>query len=426
MRSDWLFLQHSRRRVPRVIVGLLLVGLLLIVILAPASVAQRGRPAIPLGDGPWVYDTFEQGMRIQVSIVTKGLSHPWSLVWLPNGDMLVTEREGRLRIIRDGVLDPQPIEGVPDDVIAGGLSGLLDISLHPQFADNQFVYLTYSKPADYGPTTALARGRWNGEALVGVVDIFVGDSSGQGNAGGASRLAWSDDGTLHMTMGGAGAVGDNRAQDPNNHKGKTLRLNDDGSVPDDNPFVGRDGYKPEIYSMGHRNQIGLAVHPVTGMLWATEQGPQGGDEANLLLPGRNYGWPVVTYGRNYDGTPAAEQPWQAGFEQPQIFWVPSIATSGMAFYTGDRFPAWQGNLFVGGMVEARLPGTGQLQRIVFNDNGEIRRESMLRDLKQRIRDVRQGPDGLLYILTDEDDGAILKIEPAPSPGEGNLNSVDPL
>jgi glucose/arabinose dehydrogenase len=332
------------------------------------------------------------------------------MAWLPGGDMLVTERIGRLRIVRDGALQAEPVPGVPA-VVSGGLSGLMDVTLHPRFRENQLVYLTYTRKAEYGPTTALARGRWDGRSLVDVKDIFVGDSSGQGNAGGASRLAWGPDGTLFMTMGGAGAEGDMRAQDAKSHKGKILRLTDDGRSPADNPFVGRDGFRPEIYSMGHRNQLGLAFHPGTGALWATEQGPQGGDEANIIRAGRNYGWPVVTYGRNYNGTRASAQPWREEFEQPELFWVPSIATSGMAFYTGDAIPAWKGNLFVGGMVEARIPGTGQLQRIVLNANGELRREALLRDLHQRIRDVRQGPDGLLYLLTDEDDGALLKIEP---------------
>ena len=388
--------------------ALILIGLAM----APAW-AQRGRPTVPLGDGPWVYETYEPDTRIRVTVVTKGLSRPWSMAWLPDGAMLVTERAGRLRIVRDGVLDPEPVAGIPGDIVAGGLSGLLEVSLHPDFERNRYVYFTYTKPAEYGPTTALARGRWADGAIEDIRDIFVGDSSGEGNSGGAARLAWAPDGKIHMTMGGAGAVGDERAQDLGNHKGKTLRLNDDGGAPEDNPFAGREGARPEIFTRGHRNPIGLAFHPDTGQLWATEQGPQGGDEANILLPGRNYGWPIVTYGRNYNGTPASEQPWMEGLVAPEIFWVPSIATSGMVFYTGDAMPAWQGNLFVGGMVEARIPRTGQLQRIVFNENGEIRREALLRDLRQRIRDVRQGPDGLLYLLTDEDDGALLRIEPAP-------------
>jgi glucose/arabinose dehydrogenase len=390
---------------------LVIAALVLGTIHVPNTHAQRGGRTFPLGDGPWVYDTFEPNTRVRVSVVVRRLSHPWSLVWLPGGDMLVTERTGRLRLVRGGILQPEPVPGVPA-VVSGGLSGLLDISLHPRFSENQLVYLTYTKQASYGATTALARGRWDGKALVGVTDIFVGESSGKGNAGGASRLAWGRDAKLFMTMGGAGATGDNRAQDAGSHKGKILRLNDDGSVPADNPFVGRPGFRPEIYSMGHRNQLGLAFHPDTGALWATEQGPQGGDEANIVKGGANYGWPIVTFGRNYDGTRASSQPWREDFEQPELFWVPSIATSGLAFYTGDAFPAWKGNLFAGAMIEARIPGTGHLQRIVLNASGELRRETLLRDLHQRIRDVRQGPDGLLYLLTDEDDGAVLKIEPA--------------
>ncbi|HEX4999570.1 MAG TPA: PQQ-dependent sugar dehydrogenase [Terriglobia bacterium] len=379
-------------------------------ILVTFGLAQRGRPAPSLGDGPWTYDTYEPGTRIRVSILTRGLSHPWSLAWIPGGEMLVTERDGRLRVVRNGILDPNPVAGVPE-VRHGGLNGLMEVLPHPRFAANQFVYLTYSKSADYGVTTALARARLAGGALVDLKEIFVADSRGQGNPGGATRLAFGADGLLYMALGGTGADGDSRAQDPDNHKGKILRFRDDGSVPPDNPFVDKPGFKPEIYSLGHRNQLGLAFHPTTGALWETEQGPQGGDEINVILRGRNYGWPIVSYGHNYDGKPWPAV-WRADLEAPFLFWVPSIATSGMAFYTGDAFPAWKDNLFVGGMVEARIPGTGQLQRIVLNGDGELRRESLLRDLRQRIRDVRQGPDGLLYLLTDEDAGVILKIEPA--------------
>jgi glucose/arabinose dehydrogenase len=197
-------------------------------------------------------------------------------------------------------------------------------------------------------------------------------------------------------------------------RGKILRLNDDGSVPPDNPFVGREGYRPEIYTLGHRNTLGLIVHPETGEIWQHENGPQGGDEINIILPGRDYGWPEVSFGRDYSGRRVSEHPTRAGIETPHVYWIPAIAIAGMAVYTGDRFPAWRGNVFVGGMMEGRIPGTGHLQRVVFNENGEeIRRESMLRELRQRIREVRQGPDGFLYLLTDEDEGALLRIEPAP-------------
>lgn len=369
-------------------------------------VAPQGVPAVPLPDRPVVYDTAE-GQRIRVVVLVRGLANPWSLAFLPDGGMLVTERPGRLRVIRNGALDPTPVSGVPA-VRAQGLSGLMDVALHPRFAENRSVYLSYTKPVNEKQTTiALARGRWNGGALTDVTDIFV---AGPGT-GGASRLAFGRDGTLFMTTGGGGGDG---AQNPATHGGKVLRLRDDGRVPDDNPFVGRPNHAPEVYSLGHRNSLGLAVHPATGEVWQNENGPNGGDEINIIRPGANYGWPIVSYGRTYPGPWQSEQFWRLGFEQPAVFWVPSIAISGMAFYTGDRLPKWTGDVFVGGLRTGEIPGTGHLERILFNERmEELRRESLLVDLRQRIRDVRQGPDGLLYVLTDHpSDGAVLRIEPA--------------
>ena len=260
---------------------------------------------------------------------------------------------------------------------------------------------------------ALARGRLDGGALTEVRDIFVADGVDRGVA--ASRILFAPDGTLFMTLGGAyrfASTGD-FAQDPMMHFGKLLRLNDDGTVPDDNPFVGDTAYLPEIYSLGHRNQLGLTFHPETGDLWATENGPQGGDEANIVKSGANYGWPIASYSREYSGVPVSEIPWLEDFESPEIMWWPSIAPSGLTFYTGEHFPAWHGNLFVGAMRN-RMPGrTGHLERIIFNRQGqEIGREWLLTELKQRIRDVRQGKDGYLYVLTEEADGVLLRIEPA--------------
>jgi aldose sugar dehydrogenase len=368
-------------------------------------VAPQGILAVPLPDKPVEFHTAE-GQDIRVVVVARGLAHPWSLAFLPEGGMLVTERPGRLRSLRNGVLDPTPVTGVPA-VRAMGLSGLMDVALHPHFAENHFVYLTYTKPlANDQSTLALARGQWTGGALADVQDVFVAAAG----TGGASRIAFGRDGTLFMTTGGGGGNG---SQDPNSHAGKVLRLRDDGGVPPDNPFVGRAGYKPEVYSLGHRNSIGLAVHPRSGDVWQNENGPNGGDEINVIRPGRNYGWPIVSYGRTYPGPWQSEQPWQRGFEQPIVFWVPSIAISGMAFYTGDRLPKWKGDVFVGGMRTGEIPNTGHLERILFNENmEELRRESLLNELRQRIRDVRQGPDDLLYLLTDAEDGAVLRIEPA--------------
>lgn len=385
-------------------------GLTLVVV--PAS-AQEDRPpslpAVALPDGPLLYETAEQA-QIRLVVLTRGLSHPWGMAFLPDGRLLVTERGGRLRVIRDGVLDPHAVSGVPE-VHAVGLAGLMDVALHPRFAENQQVYLTYSKPGDDGVRVALARGRLDRLALTDVRDLFVSDVLGGGTA--ASRIVFGSDGTLFMTVGGAfGATGGPRAQDPGDTVGKVVRLRDDGSVPDDNPFVGEDGYRPEIYSLGHRNQLGMAFHPETGELWAHENGPLGGDEINVIRAGSNYGWPVVSYSRQYSGPRVSTRPWQEGMAQAEIVWLPSIAPSGMTFYDGDRFPNWTGNLFVGSLRTGMIRNTGHLERLVFNPNGEERRrEWLLGDLRQRIRDVRQGPDGLLYVLTDADEAALLRIEP---------------
>jgi glucose/arabinose dehydrogenase len=369
-----------------------------------------GVPVAPLGDGPFILDTAEQH-RIRVTVMTKALSHPWSLAFLPDGNMLVTERPGRLRIIRDGKLDAQPIGGVPK-VFAVQLAGLMDVALHPKFAENKLVYLTYNKPGENKTVaTALARGRLEGNTLSEVRDIFVADWLPENANGYNSRIAFGRDGTIFVSNG---ASNSDSSQDPHSHRGKIMRLRDDGAVPPDNPFASRSGYRPEIYSMGHRNTLGLIVHPVTGELWNNENGPNGGDEINVILPGRNYGWPVASYGRTYEGPRVSPVPWREGIEQPLVFWVPSIAASGMAIYTADRFQAWKNNAFVGSMRMGEIPGTGHLERIVFNDKmEELRREILLAELRQRIRDVRQGPDGLLYLLTDEDAGAVLRIEPAP-------------
>jgi len=387
----------------------------LAIVLAASGVSQpRGQQAPPigiphveLGGGPFTFDTAEQH-KIRVVVVTKGLSHPWSLAFLPDGAMLVTERAGRLRMIRDGVLDPRPLAGMPS-VYAFRNAGLFDIALHPKFAENKLLYFTYSKPGENGQqATTLARGHLDGSALTDVRDLFVAEWT---TVLGGSRIAFGRDGMIYMTTGAATG---NAAQDPNSDYGKVLRLREDGSVPGDNPFVGRTGYKPEIYSLGHRDQLGLTIHPETGAVYSNENGPNGGDEINLILPGRNYGWPLVSYGRTYEGPRVSEAPWREGIEQPLVIWIPSIALSGMTFYTGDRFPAWKGNVFVGGMRQGEIPPTGRLERVVFNSKmEELRRESLLLDLKQRIRDVRQGPDGFLYVLTEEENAALLRIEPDP-------------
>jgi aldose sugar dehydrogenase len=373
---------------------------------------QLGTPRLALPAEPMILETAEQP-RIRVVVLARDLVHPWSMAVLPDGGLLVTERPGRLRLIRDGKLEPTPIAGVPP-VHAVGLNGLMDVALHPRFAETRWLYLTYSKPmADNRSTATLARARFDGTALHDVKEVFV----AQPNASGTTRIAFGQDGMLYMTI--QGATG-NRAQDPNDVAGKILRLRDDGSVPPDNPFVGRPGSRPEVFTLGHRSNVGIAVHPETGAVWTTENGPNGGDEINVLIAGRNYGWPVVSYGRTYPGPWVTEVQWRAATEQPLLFWVPSIAASGIVFYTGDRFPAWKGNVFVGGMRTGEIPRTGRVERIVFNGRGEeMRRESLLTELRKRVRDVRQGPDGLLYVVVEDEmiadtgEGAVLRIEPAP-------------
>ncbi|HUK32499.1 MAG TPA: PQQ-dependent sugar dehydrogenase [Vicinamibacterales bacterium] len=412
-------MKHLTSALLRVVV---LVVVLVAALVSTPAAQQRGRGGgrvsvgvapVPLPDGPVVFDTAEQH-KIRVVVVTRELSHPWGMTWMPNGDLLVTERPGRLRIVRNGVLDPTPISGLPP-IHVRGLAGLLDVALHPNFAANKLVYFSYVKDGDRGATTAVFRARLDGMRLTEVKDIFVSESWMKGNDFGdgrfGSRILFAKDGTLFVTCGDRDRP--DGGQNPADHFGKVIRINDDGSVPKDNPFVGKAGYLPQIYTFGQRNQQGLVFNPVNGELWASEQGPNGGDEINVIKPGKNYGWPIVSYGRQYAGPNQSEIPYKAGMELPTVFWVPSIATSGMTFYTGDRFPSWKNNVFVGAMRTGEIDRTGHLERIVFNEKWEeIRRESFLTEMRQRIRDVRQGPDGLLYVLTDEDQGALLRIEPA--------------
>jgi len=397
-------------------------------LLAGASIAQHGQTFAPhelkAGDAPapivWsapdlprrtVSIESAEERTLEVAVVAKHLEQPWSLAFLPDGSMLVTERIGRLRIVRNGKLEDRPVAGVPTVQPGGprGLQGLMDVAVHPQFEQNHWVYLTYHKPTATGEgATTLARGEWNGTALVDVEDVFESGATGTE----ASRLVFGRDGMIYMSISAPGSPTIRRSQDVDDYAGKVVRLRDEGTIPKDNPFVGRAGYKPGIYTLGHRNGHGLAVNPETGEIWESEQGPSGGDELNVLRPGRNYGWPLVSFGRDYWGAAISQHPSRDGLEDPAVVWLPSIGATGMTFYTGDRFPHWKRNVFVSGLREGGIPRTGQLQRVVFNDKWEeLRREPMLVELKQRLRDVRQGPDGLLYVLTAEDDGALLRIEP---------------
>ncbi len=348
-----------------------------------------------------------------VVTVAEGLINPWSIAFLPGGDLLVTEKPGRLRIVRNGTLLPNAVPGAPT-VLAQGQGGLLEVALHPQFAQNRFVYFSYSKPLDPGPgaTTAVARGRFENDEVTGLQDIFIAESRGAGHYG--SRLVFDRNGFLFITVGDrqsppSGNLEAHPAQDLSNHHGKIIRIHDDGRVPTDNPFVSRPGARPEIWSYGHRNMQGLLMHPETGDLWEIEHGPQGGDEVNLIRPGLNYGWPVIGFGVNY-GTGAAIHAGtrKEGMEQPVHIWVPSIGVSGLLLYTGDRFPGWKGSLFAGGMVGQRLSRLTLQGQRVDNEETLVRRMG-------RIRDVRQGPDGLIYLAIDGEGGKptpILRLEPA--------------
>jgi glucose/arabinose dehydrogenase len=360
------------------------------------------------------------GQRIKVTGVAGGLAHPWSLAFPDTRTMLVTERPGRLRVIRDGVLLSQPAWQSPPPP-GKDTDGLHFVALHPNFAQNQWVYMSHPKYGEKGSTLAISRGEFDGATLKNVREIFVADAwETSGNMSG--RIYFAPDGTLYVTVGDRDrlcCVGteDNslrmKAQDLSNHVGKTLRLRDDGTAPPDNPFVGRAGARPEIYTYGHRNGYGLAFNPDTKSVWQAEIGPLGGDEVNVLEPGHNYGWPVVSMGRNYTGSLVSDQPWaRPGMDNPRMFWVPSISPSSLLFYSGDRFKNWKGSMFVGALTARSLI------RVSFNQPSQAeRREVLLGPLNTRIRDVQLGPEGNLYVVTEQAsggtamDGTVLRIEP---------------
>jgi len=349
--------------------------------------------------------------KIRVIPIAQGLDSPWSMAFLPGGDILVTERPGRLRIIHNGKLEDEPIAGLPA-IQFGTHGGLLDIELHPNFEKNNLIYFAYSKAGERGVTTAVARAHFDGKRLVDAADVFVADAWTQGSLNVGGRVVFDKNGMLYASIGDRGPMTEPLAQDLSNHDGKIVRLYDDGRVPADNPFVGRPGAKPEIYSYGHRNPQGMTINPETGEVWASEHGPMGGDEVNIIKRGANYGWPVVSYGRKYTGEIISEQPFREGMEPPRFFWVPSIGISGMLFYTGDRFPAWKGQLIVTAM-SGRM-----IQRVRLAGRGQNERELMLTELRQEIRDIRQSPDGLIFLVTRQDakhspkSGMVLRIEPA--------------
>jgi glucose/arabinose dehydrogenase len=339
-----------------------------------------------------------------VARIAGGLEHPWSVAFLPDGRLLVTEREGRLRIVKDGRLEPQPVAGLPP-VAPRGQGGLLDVVPHPGFAQNGLVYFSFAARGADGYGTEVARARLAGDRLEGAEVIFRQNPKGGTGIHFGSRLVFDRAGFLYITLGDRGEQ--DRAQKPGDHAGSVIRLHDDGRVPADNPFAGRPGWKPEKFTLGHRNMQGAALHPATGLLWTHEHGPQGGDEVNVMRPGVNYGWPVITYGVNYGlGTKIGEGTHKPGMAQPLHRWVPSIAPSGMAFYTGERFARWKGDLFVGALRDRMLV------RLKLDGEKVVREERLLQGVLGRIRDVRAAPDGYLYLLTDESDGVLARLEPA--------------
>jgi glucose/arabinose dehydrogenase len=353
-------------------------------------------------------DDDDERSDLDLVTVTAGLEHPWGMAFLPDGRVLVTERPGRLRLIeRDGQKGP-PIAGVPA-VEATNQGGLLDVALDPAFAKNGLVYLSYTESREGGNGTSVARGVLGGDQLTGVQVIFRQQPAIRGGHHFGSRLVFARDGRLFVTLGDRNSARA-QAQTLDNTIGKIVRINADGSIPQDNPFVNREGASPETWSYGHRNVQGAAPHPVTGELWANEHGPKGGDELNRVLPGRNYGWPTVSYGTEYTGGKISDSGTAPGIEPPVHYWVPSIAVSGLMFYTGERFPAWQGSVFVGGLKSQ------QLVRLKIEGDRVVEEERLLRGVVQeRIRDVEQGPDGYIYLLTDEENGRLLRLQPAARP-----------
>jgi len=345
-----------------------------------------------------------QASDLKPVTVVRGLANPWALAFLPDGRMLVTEKAGRLRIVGADGRPGAPLAGLPE-VAAAGQCGLLDVAVDPKFADNQRLWWTYAEPGEGGNSTALARGRLVGDRLTEVQTVFrqLPKVSSQHHCG--SRIVFDRQGNVFVGLGDRFSRKDD-AQLPGNHIGKVVRVDADGKAPADNPFTSTAGARPEIWSLGHRNIQGAALHPVTGELWASEHGPQGGDEINIVRAGRNYGWPLVTYGRNYGlGTKIGEEGPKSGYEQPLRHWVPtSIAPSGMVFLTSDRYPGWQGSLFIGAL-------RGQaLLRLTLEGDRITGEERLLTNLNARIRDVRQGPDGWLYVVTDGADGVVFRLE----------------
>jgi glucose/arabinose dehydrogenase len=355
-------------------------------------------------------DSVATPQGVQKTTVIEGLDHPWGMAWLPDGAILITERSGQLRIARDGVLDPTPIAGVPE-VFAVKQGGLMDVSLHPRFSENSWVYLTYSHGTRQANHTRVARAKFDGNALSDLEVIFQVSQLKSGGQHFGSRIVWLPDDTLLIAIGDGGNPpvqldGDlirKQAQNRRSHLGKIIRLNDDGTIPNDNPFVESPDADPAIWSYGHRNIQGLTFDSQTRRIWSTEHGARGGDELNLVEAGENYGWPLVTHSREYSGGIISDQQSRPGMVEPKLVWTPAIAPSGLVIYDSDRVPQWQGDLFAGGLVSR------DVRHIELDESGNVVNETSI-DIGQRVRDVRQSPDGLLYILTDEANGQLIRIE----------------
>jgi aldose sugar dehydrogenase len=368
---------------------------------APAAEASPVQAVSPISTA--------QGFK--QTTIAQGLERPWGMAWLPDGSMLISEKPGRLRLLKNGVLEPTPIAGVPE-VMSSGQGGLMDVSIHPRFAENQFVYLTYSAGTADANQTRIARARFDGKALQDLRVIFEVSQIKSGTQHFGSRIQWLPDGTMLVAIGDGGnppvqLEGDlirKQAQNLRSRLGKIVRLNDDGSIPRDNPFATNANADPAVWSYGHRNIQGIAFDPGTNRVWVTEHGARGGDELNLAEAGKNFGWPIVTHSQEYTGGEISQERSRPGMVDPKVVWTPATAPSGLAFYTGDRFPAWRGNLFAGGLVSQ------DVRRIELDAAGNVRSQEEI-SIGQRVRDVRQGPDGLLYVLTDESNGKLIRLEP---------------
>lgn len=397
----------------RPIVGALITGLMLVGCTSSTTAPSGTVPSVPAPSesNSESAEQLAQAPTLQPVTLVDSLEHPWGLTWLPDGTLLVTERPGRLRIIKDGVLTPTPVSGLPE-VFARGQGGLMDVSVHPQFAENQWVYFTYADGTGSANRTQVARAQFDGEALSDWQVIFEVNRTKEGTQHFGSRLVWLPDGTLLVSIGDGGnppvrLEGDlirNQAQNLGSHLGSLVRLNDDGSAPDDNPFASTADADPAIWSYGHRNIQGVALDATTGQVWATEHGSKGGDELNRIAAGENYGWPVVTHSQEYFGGEISSERSRPGMIDPLVVWTPSIAPSGLAVYRGDQVPQWQGDLFAGGLVSQSV------QHIKLDDSGAVLSQTPI-DIGQRVREVDQGPDGFLYVLTDDPNGRLVRLEP---------------